>query len=91
MNTRNNGEEKIEFTNFNIEDNKRSRKSEGKSYLLNERIAKSDENLIYVYYIKGKQIIWDPLTYENKVLCLCSSVCLIFIFLALFYAFLIKG
>ncbi len=68
-----------------------NRYSNKKIPLLNEGNKDFEENLVQVYYDKTKKLIWDPLDNVNKVLCTCTSICLVFIFLSLFYAFFIKG
>jgi len=87
----NNGDNNLEITKFEIDDNYNKRKSEKNIPLLNQGKIQEEESIFHVYYLKAKKIIWDPLNTENKVLCVCSSTCLIFIFLTLFYAFFIKG
>lgn len=38
-----------------------------------------------------KEKIWDNVSDDNKVCCVCSSICCCFIFVMLFYSFFIKG
>ena len=83
-------ENNIEMGNLNsTEEN--YRKSEIKNSFLNNGQKQEDNNFFNDIFNKWKKLIWDPLDSANKVLCACSSLCLIFIFITLFYAFLIKG
>ena len=80
----------IEMGNLNSTDDN-LRKNEIKYSLLHDGQKPTEKNFFYDNFNKWKKIIWDPLDSGNKVLCACSSLCLFFIFFALFYAFLIRG
>jgi hypothetical protein len=70
---------------------KKIEENEGKQGL--ESIDK--EKGIEDYIRQGKKVfkekIWDNVSDDNKICCVCSSICCCFIFVMLFYSFLIKG
>ncbi len=70
---------------------KKIEENEGKQGLESAVKEKGIEDYIRLGMQLFKEKIWDNVSDDNKICCVCSSFCCCFIFVMLFYSFFIRG